>query len=1728
MVKKTIFIIISILSVITLIFIFGYGIKQAAYEAFPADGHILSQTAKATTTKYYFKSGTKYKSLNEKKIIFEDTNKEEVKIAKDSFVHYTNGAISTLKKAVILDLGTLQDKVFKYYSIFDGTILMKRNGQYSIKNGTKTIPFSSFVIKVSDNKYLFVADHMTLTIGEEQRKIDDNYLEITFVDGNITRIENQEVSLQNVSSNMKLTIGKVSLDLNNRNLFYQDERKLNLNQITIDSSDAIEIPKDAENTKMEEESKEEEATEEEENKVPNNPFSGIHNGVIDTEENTTEEIVQENARLKDPVFSVTSMEVSPYLLRTEIDITDKENLLSGDINIKIIETSSNKIVYQSKEMSGATSLQIENETLTPNTNYILIVNADYIKNDVTYNKDFVQKTFVTEAVGVDIEKNYASSSSLSFHVIKSEYSTVAAVDVELKDGDQVIEKQTVSLEGVTKQEVTFTELVNNKTYQVKMSNFIYENQVVSDTLTIEKSFQTLKYKPTFGLPSYTIDKKNGQFILKLNNIKDTDNGIKSYRYEIYDARSLTSGNMEPIQVLEKSTTGSVELTVDNMVIQRGVPYTFRVVTVFDDNEKEYEYETDYSEVMKMDGVEFPSVRFEEKKITFERIEGNIIISDPGSTINLDDGKPITLTYQDSVGNSNSITTNGNLTIPFSANNLRANETYTISLYAAINLQDGNPVIDNCFIGSVIVKTKDPNPFTLEYYINNEDTSRAFSISAQLRSNDGVSTALEASTLTGLKFNLYSGKNTQGALIKSVRKVDRNLEYYVSDLQSEYYDHSFEITPTIFGMRNQDMTSEYYTIEVTGAYDYTDFQNNLPIKNNVVTVKTNGYVPDVPTDPTKAIETNVIRNKDAGDRYQSDLEPDTVVGYRIKAGYDNSKKYAKTITYQLHNYQTKEVIATREYKIPADGSVDYVDFYLENGTSFGTKDKDFRRGNEYYFTYTAALDLNFDGTTETVYPTGDVVLSSALVSPKKQKPILDLYPSSSIQNAMTWKYHYEDVDSVLTDSKLYYRLGGTEKGSIALTTCSANEYKTITLNSLSPNFLTLYTKEALIKSNDNVKETEKLTQYYEGLYTPRVGQYHLSLETNHILISLLDYDTNNVFYQRVTSANVEFTSGSKTITKNNLLLDNGNIIVDLADLEEFLGQNISVKVKLIYDSGLSGFDITSDVAMQSIRTETQDSMYYTINDSGNLNTDSFATGSIFTKNFNIGTKNLTIKNKATGKEKTLKLAIDEKGVSYNYEYFQMKELKAIEVASDGSNNFSFQMIIPGISLTSQTGETNITATLVDARAKIKLYGVSSSSIKDNKIYLDLYQTDENATTSDFIKTITVNVSDLNNPVVIDGLQAKTNYYFKVFAEVKNGNSYEKTQLYDIDFQSNTKNYYFKTLGRVGISNVKAIYSASSYETRKLKISYDLDEIVGYDRLEYKIYKLSTNEAGEEVKELLDMNITPDTIFRSKMTKYIPIPVDCGFETGERYFIVIKPYASLSLDGEKIEVELENEGNYTYNFQQLYTPYVGVSSTIYSDMSLEFRINILDYQKVIVGGVYHIQVLDYNGHDITPSAYRDKEYDIKTVNNKIKVEGLEKGKRYTLKVICNVDQYNNSNKTKQYEKVYQVTTIDTEGINIGDVYATTNLEDQTKINLQFYNSYKLTSIDTIRYSIYDTSGFSSDNAIEFLPILSTASDVSFYSLTLPENITNYGIYYIQIQFLRNNNIIAEQSLEYRYIN
>ena len=127
--------------------------------------------------------------------------------------------------------------------------------------------------------------------------------------------------------------------------------------------------------------------------------------------------------------------------------------------------------------------------------------------------------------------------------------------------------------------------------------------------------------------AYEINKRDGNFKLTLSTVEDPDSGIQGYTFEIYDTRNTDD---EPVKTIESSSPETL-LEIDD-VIQRNVGYYYKVIVDFYDNEKYCTFESEASNVFTMDGVEFPSVRFEETEVTFERIEGTIRISDNGNTI----------------------------------------------------------------------------------------------------------------------------------------------------------------------------------------------------------------------------------------------------------------------------------------------------------------------------------------------------------------------------------------------------------------------------------------------------------------------------------------------------------------------------------------------------------------------------------------------------------------------------------------------------------------------------------------------------------------------------------------------------------------------------------------------------------------------------------------------------------------------------------------------------------------------------------------------------------------------------------------------------------------------------------------------------------------------------------------------------------------------------------------
>ena len=1740
----------------------GIRYTSNSQKTFYSEGYILSfNKSNSKSTRYNFSNDTNYKISYDNEISFLDVLDDNVRVPNTSFVHYNDGSISLLKKGVILNLDELSKANPKYYNLFQDDVLKFSNNTYYIDNLGKTLKFKRFIIKTDDDRYIIVGDGIKLLVDESDKiSIKSNYVEVSYVNENVVKLENEDASYMTISKQASVYVDSdIKLSLNSRYFYKDNEASVNLNQIVINNDDNIDIrPLEEneeqidENTNLAElgydEQKAKEGTENsegnnttnEENITNNSETSFIsEQGGLSGEEEQEEEVDENSQQI--PTAVIEDIEVNANSVNINIKVNDPNSIITGDVVTSIIENATGKIIDQVITDAGNYSIDVFNENLKPNTTYNISTRVNYNKNDTSYSTDILSQLFTTEDIGISLEKDYFGSTSLSYNLNVENFSKVSSCSVNLYSttGDLIKENNLTISNAAQSYQILFEELTPNTKYNVKIEDILYDSAILDDAYSIELGAKTLKVKPKYGDLGFVVDKKNSVFTLKINNINDLYNGIENYRYELYDARG---DGTTPVAVYDKKTDASIDVKVDEGVIHRGVPYYYKVVLEFYDNEKYYEYITGNSSNMQMDGVEGPSMSFTADEITFERIKGNITIIDNNNTI--DTTKTMTIQYSNSIGTVKSYTTTANMTIPFSVDNLRANETYTISVYASVNLQDGNDQVDMYHVGSASVQTNPTKPFSAQLQANLDNLSTAFTINGKLLNISNADNTLEATTLTGISFYLYEGTDTSGTLVKTVKKVDTDISQYNSNLKTAYYDNEFILNPEFFGLKNADLNSQFYTIVIDNAYDYTDFMNEIPIVNNTIVVKTNGYLPDLPVNPDAAIRYEYIRNKDVynntySEHYDPNLENNTIVGIKAMPTYDNSKKYLKKINYKIWDANTNKEYTnySKTSLVAADGTIEYVYFWFDKGTKINIEDNTLVRGHEYYLTYTGELDLNYDGTPETAYPSEDIILKSETISVPKQKAKFKSYPSTSDASSFTIKYQLDDYDSILYDNLLSAYISDSEKNNMELKSSvsinESSEYNTATFTDLVKGYLTLRYSYISIKKKDygtisanpeNYTSSEDvLFQKFDSTFTPSNISYTIETDINRLVIQLKNYDPSNETFARIAALKITFTCENNTIVKDNVIVDSSGITkIDFYDMAPFIGKNVTVSIQAYYDSGVTGYDVnTENYAIQAISNQFGGGEYYYINSLGNIIDDTTALRSIYTKTDN--ESYIRMKSNINNKTIDIEKNINSGGIIYNGVYILLKELKTMNLNYSGSNTFTFDKLIPGISLRDAAELSTIHPTIQTVSYTVSFSNANENNIKDSKVYLELYETDEAKSTLNLIRTIEYSLSELSETKEITGLIPGQNYGIKFKANIidTNGNiSYD--QLYDVDNNTNNITYYFKTIDTIQIYNIKNKFKASSYTKKYIYISYDLNLILGYDRIKYTIYHL--NSSGEY--EQMNIDITPSTALNYNMAVQIPTPPGSEFIFGDSYKITITPYVDILVDGVRQEVELSGGVEYKFKLKKLSAPYIPITSRVTSDTTglegsaLDFIVNVVDTDRIIPEGKYSIRVLDSGENDVTPESFKNKTYSIGHINQVYTIDGLVSGEKYTFYVDYQADLSNTGENYTMRHNSYTANALNKDEIDIGSVSASMNSTVNSMIDMTFTNSYRLTEIDTIRYSIYNAdTGISQDNEIEFIPTARIIGNTSLYIITLPDILTETGIYYIQVQFLKDGELVND---------
>ena len=780
-----------------------------------------------------------------------------------------------------------------------------------------------------------------------------------------------------------------------------------------------------------------------------------------------------------------------------------------------------------------------------------------------------------------------------------------------------------------------------------------------------------------------------------------------------------------------------------------------------------------------------------------------------------------------------------------------------------------------------------------------------------------------------------------------------------------------------------------------------------------------------------------------------------------------------------------------------------------------KDDKPRRGNSYYFEYKFELDSDGDGQVDTMYPYeyDNIRLLSTVQTPLKQQPKILIYPSTSSESTATFKYTCSDIDSALVEKNINASNGEVNKVK-PIEVGNYSDFKEVTFDGLSQGnlILNVYQKS---KNNGDFEKRTLISQYFEGVRNIDDLTYNVTVDGNKVKVTLSDsanIDRVAAFYIEYQSVN----NPSKKYTTRLLTHKNGILTTNLNEISDFLDEPVSVNVYAYFDDVKNRIDINNDYyTLQKAYLSDEYIYYYYLNENGDLTYYPSATGNIYSINKLDNNINVTnaMYNKLTN---DFALDLTDKGYIYNNDPIIQKPLSLATLKNTNDNTIKFDVIIPGIRMQNEAGDLNIERQLDLVRISPKLTVNPNISLQDDKIYIELYKTDSNWKNPQYIKTIEKTVDEFEDPITIDGLEAKSYYYIRFKTNIiKSDGSIVEKYLYDIDQEIEGRIYYFNTLADVKVSNVQVKYNPLSYSKKTVDVIYTLDIILGYQKIRYTLY-----EYNKETKQYDEIYVTEDSEpFTTDMVKQIEANPGSMFKFGEKYKIKIDTIAVYDNNRELEISSYEHE----FNLASLSEPIVAMKAVRRGNNIIDFKTTIYDQaNRVVKDDKYTLAILNDKREDITPENAK-VEFSTDLINNTITVNEIDPTKKYILQVFLNLDLSNDGQNFVQVIKEFELAPINEYGITLGNVSAVANND---KVDIIFNESYNLTSIEQVRYTVYNINGYAKSGVVEFKPKRVQTGEDFYYTFTIEEYLEDAGVYYIELQFLKEGKIVESSSLEYIY--
>lgn len=962
-----------------------------------------------------------------------------------------------------------------------------------------------------------------------------------------------------------------------------------------------------------------------------------------------------------PTFSVGELQASTAGVSGKITVTDEQTRLTSDpYTIQVINNDTGNAVQTEQQASGQAAVNFNYTGLTPNTQYRLTLEAKYTVDGASYSKIFVDKLFQTSAVNISVKKMSATSNALQF-LVTGENSGVSSAQIQLWDDtlnssgnvQQIDMTQASAPDGDI---ITFSGLVSNHKYSVKIININLsaDASVVSPDIAVDSTFWSLKDTPTIGAPVVTVDKRDDDFAISPGTVTDTDKAVQSYRYELYEVDS--SGNItgNPVKTVYSTDIKPVYCYVDNVSVFYNKNYKVKLVAECSDNEKQIDVPASNTSVQfSMTGNKFPTVVFEEDDNTtkFDRIAGNFRINTNGATISATTDKPLIIQYKSSTGNVmnyyiNSLPSPDNgteYTIPFYENGLKANDPYTFSVYATVDLHDGNGPRDNTLLGNIVQSTPNPQAFTASITQGSDLTSP---VSVKIELNDASSTrnsSYEASTIQKVVVNLYNGTAdsiSTSAPIGTYSITGTGGNTYSSDLGGKIYGKQLELNAASFGISSSTTVGTSYTVKIVAVTDYTTYANSFTVNSSSATftkqatlptlddIKQNGGLQVIPITMTNLSNyvSGSVYNSYQNKGYNSDS---TVLGFAVTATqFDNSASLVSEFdyyAYQENDYDgyfssNPNSSAAEFYGSSAIAPVARTNAAVTSTVPsavflFGSGDgANMSRGNKYIFTYRAKLKNSAGSETSQYFPDAEypsAVIASDTAEAPYQSPNICFYPWMSDGSSVTWKYCISAVDAGAVAGNFSLASGN---GSLMSSQVVLNKSEQLLqISSLTPGkSYQLYVGVAQYRSGysgGGYGQTTLVGDVFDGSGTISSDsgltfQMDKLSEENRFKITVTDSSANAAALSRVVGLQVKVYDTSRTTLYKTITIpfdsvtnSVGTASLPFGQLTAYLNTTMSYSIAAVYDTGQSGLSYISSsngFALETVSPQTDGSSYIALN------------------------------------------------------------------------------------------------------------------------------------------------------------------------------------------------------------------------------------------------------------------------------------------------------------------------------------------------------------------------------------------------------------------------------------------------------------------------------------------------------------------------------------------------------